>query len=80
MSYLNNALSFSASLARLGFGIDIASGARNPKSASYCMTLRLVRFAARRERRSRTLASRLKSVRREWGVKDGKSYDRQAER
>lgn len=31
MSYLNNALSFSASLARLGFGIDIASGARKPE-------------------------------------------------
>jgi len=31
MSYLNNALSFSASLARLGFGIDMASGARKPE-------------------------------------------------
>jgi glutathione S-transferase len=31
MSYLNSALSFSASLARLGFGIDIASGARKPE-------------------------------------------------
>ena len=80
MSYLNNALSFSASLARSALESTSRVVPESPKSASYCMTLRLVRFAARRERRSRTLASRLKSVRPEWGVQDGKSYARQAER